>query len=309
MDKQKPTELDYLLREGFPLETLERLEHSSGLSVREIAEGVRSLRQGGQSMAQILSSYGVEPDSAYFAVGFSGEGAYVSDFMADKYSLKPGDSFTLNERFDDGSYTFTVAGTYHYPAMLSVFLPRADFNQVFGEDEDHFNGYFSNEAITDVDERFIAAVVDVESMTKVSRQLQVSMGSLMYLVDAFSVVLFMILMYLLTKLIIEKNARSISMVKILGGTNREIASLYLSSTAIATVISVVVTIPLAHFIIEKAMRVMMASEMTGWLPLKPSYAVWGEMILLGLLAFAAVAALEYRRILRVPMDAALKNVE
>lgn len=146
-------------------------------------------------------------------------------------------------------------------------------------------------------------------MTKVSRQLQVSMGSMMYLVDVFSVILFMILMYLLTKLIIEKNARSISMVKILGGTTREIAGLYLTSTAIATAVSIVVTIPLAHVLIEKAMRVMMASEMTGWMPLNANYAVWGEMVVLGLLAFAAVAALEYRKILRVPMDEALKNVE
>ena len=202
-----------------------------------------------------------------------------------------------------------MAGTYHYPAMLALFLPRGAYNETFGEAESYFNGYFSNGEITDIDPRFISGVVDVESMTKVSRQLQVSMGSMMYLVDVFSVILFMILMYLLTKLIIEKNARSISMVKILGGTTREIAGLYLTSTAIATAVSIVVTIPLAHVLIEKAMRVMMASEMTGWMPLNANYAVWGEMVVLGLLAFAAVAALEYRKILRVPMDEALKNVE
>ncbi len=256
-----------------------------------------------------ITVYGLEENSAYIPLDFSVPGAYVSEDFADKYQLKPGDTFNMIERFDDGRYTFTVAGTCHYPGMLAVFLSRSDFNGVFGKAADDFNGYFSDEPIEDIDSRFIAGVIDINSMTKVSRQLQVSMGGMMYLVDIFSVILFMILMYLLTKLIIEKNARSISMVKILGGTGGEIASLYLASTAIATVISVVVTIPLAHVLIEKAMRVMMASEMTGWLPLRPSYAVWGEMALLGVGAFAVVALLEYRRILRVPMDAALKNVD
>ena len=42
-------------------------------------------------------------------------------------------------------------------------------------------------------------------MTKISRQLNVSMGEMFQLINVFSIVLFMLLIYLLTKLIIEKN--------------------------------------------------------------------------------------------------------
>ena len=45
-----------------------------------------------------------------------------------------------------------------------------------------------------------------------------------------------VLIYLLTKLIIEKNENAISMTKILGYENKEIASLYLLSTTIMVVI-------------------------------------------------------------------------
>ena len=41
----------------------------------------------------------------------------------------------------------------------------------------------------------------------------------------------MVLIYLLSKIIIEKNAQSISMVKILGYTNGEISKLYIMSTS------------------------------------------------------------------------------
>lgn len=48
------------------------------------------------------------------------------------------------------------------------------------------------------------------------------MGEMFQLINVFSVILFALLIYLLTKLIIEKNATAISMVKILGYQNREI---------------------------------------------------------------------------------------
>lgn len=47
-------------------------------------------------------------------------------------------------------------------------------------------------------------MIDLDSLSKISRQLNVSMGSMMYLLDGFSIVLFMILIYLLSKIIIEK---------------------------------------------------------------------------------------------------------
>ena len=44
------------------------------------------------------------------------------------------------------------------------------------------------------------------------------------------VIMFMLIVYLLSKVIIEKNSQSISMTKILGYNNREINSLYITTT-------------------------------------------------------------------------------
>ena len=49
----------------------------------------------------------------------------------------------------------------------------------------------------------------------------------MGLVNGFAIAIYMILIYLLSKIIIEKNAQSISMTKILGYTNGEISRLYI----------------------------------------------------------------------------------
>ena len=82
-------------------------------------------------------------------------------------------------------------------------------------------------------------------MTKISRQLNVSMGEMFQLINVFSIVLFMLLIYLLTKLIIEKNTTSISMVKILGYENREIWSLYLTATTWVVIVSIGVSLIIA----------------------------------------------------------------
>lgn len=67
-------------------------------------------------------------------------------------------------------------------------------------------------------------------------QLDHSMGSYMTYFQYLCVLLSAVLIYLLTKLIMEKNENAISMVKILGYENREIARLYLLSTTIVFVL-------------------------------------------------------------------------
>ena len=93
--------------------------------------------------------------------------------------------------------------------------------------DDMFGGYFSNTEITDIDEKYIGSVLDLYSLTKVTRQLVLSMGEMMKLVCGFAILIFVILVYLLSKIIIEKNAQSISMTKILGYPRGEIARLYI----------------------------------------------------------------------------------
>ena len=66
----------------------------------------------------------------------------------------------------------------------------------------------------------------------------------------------MLLIYLLTKLIIEKNENAISMTKILGYENREIASLYLLSTTIVLVVIDVASVILGVVIMKAVWRII-----------------------------------------------------
>ena len=187
-------------------------------------------------------------------------------------------------------------------------MPVDSFRKTFGKSEDYFNGYFSQEKITDLDEDLIAATITEDDLTKISRQLDVSMGEMFQLINVFSVILFALLIYLLTKLIIEKNATAISMVKILGYQNREIMRLYLTSTTWVVVISILLSLVLSTWTIHGIYSYLMSS-FSGWLTLYLEPKVYPEMFAMGMGAYILVAVLQFRRIRKIPMDVALKNVE
>lgn len=231
-----------------------------------------------------------------------------SEGFAEKYGLREGDSFTLKELYGEETYAFTLAGTCHYPASLALFLPIGEFRKLFSHESWYHNGYFSDEPVEDLPEELLSAVLDVEDMTKLSRQLDVSFGGMMEIVVVFSVIFFLLVQYLLLKLVIEKNARSISLLKVLGASDREAAALYLGPMTAAAVLCIAATIPLADVLVRKIFSWVLSAQMTGWIPLFSSHAVWGKMALFGLGCYGAVALLEFFQIKRIPMTMVLKDV-
>lgn len=257
---------------------------------------------------ETITVYGIAEDSAYVTEKLPTDGVLISDGYAEKYKIKSGDTILLKESYGNEEYELKVQGVYKYPGALTVFMPITSFQETFGKDADYFNGYFSQEKITDLDESVIASTITEDDLTKTSRQLDVSMGDMFQLINWFAIALFALLIYLLTKLIIEKNANAISMVKILGYENKEIISLYLTSTTWVVVISILISLLLSTWTIHGIYGYLMSS-FSGWLTLYLEPAVYPEMFAMGMIAYVIVALLQFRRIKKIPMDIALKNVE
>jgi putative ABC transport system permease protein len=184
-----------------------------------------------------------------------------------------------------------------------------DYRTMFEKEADDFTGYFTDERLTDIDEAAIATIITQEDMTKVSRQLKVSMGSFMSLFYVFGVIMFILLMYLLSKQILEKNASYISMTKILGFTDGEIGRLYIVATSVVVVISLLLAVPLTDAILRWMFRSYIYTEMTGYIPYIVSPSCFVLMIVLGLLSYGAVSLLQLVKIRRIPKSDALKNAE
>lgn len=262
----------------------------------------------GKLKSEGVSIFGVINNSKYIDLDFDDESVYISSSLSEKFSINKGETVTFKEPYGNKEYTFTVKDIYYYPAGLAVFMDYEYFNDTFDYSPDFYNGYFSNTEITDIDEIMIATTITEDDLTKTSRQLETSMGSLMDLVSVFGIIMFMLIIYLLSKIVIEKNAQSISMTKILGYSDAEISGLYILSTTIVTVGSIILTIPLVNYIM-KSLCVVMLSEYPGWLPYYVPFSAYIEMAIAGILAYGVIALMQYRKVKKIPLDVALKNVE
>lgn len=264
----------------------------------------------GRLKSEDVLIYGIKNDSNYVdidAASLKSDEVYVTYGYAEKFQIKKGDKITLKEKYEDKEYEFTVKGMYNYPSSFAAFMSDEAFKDIFDKEDDYYSGYFSNDTL-DIDEKYVATEITVADLTKVSRQLDISMGSTFELVKVFAVVLFAVLMFLLTKLIVEKNTTSISMVKILGYSNREISRLYVTSTTLVVVISVVVSMGLSVIIMNYLFRVFM-EKMSGWITCYYKPSIFPVMFIMNILVYAVISLFMMAKIKKIPMDEALKNVE
>lgn len=210
--------------------------------------------------------------------------------------------------YGDKKYNFKVEGIYDDPATIAVYLTDSDFIKTFELEDGYFNGYFSNTKIKDIDDLYIATTITKDDLTKTSRQLILSMGSMISMFATAGVIMFMLIVYLLSKVIIEKNSQSISMTKILGYNNREINSLYITTTTIVVIASMLLTVPIVNVTLKYIFKVAFA-QYSGWMPYYVPAKIFVEVPLLGIVSYAVIAFILTRRVKKVPLDEALKNVE
>lgn len=256
-----------------------------------------------------ISVYGMEEDSRYVTLPSLKEGeAYISRAYADKYGLGKGDAITLDAQYEDASYSFQIAGIWDYESALAVFLPMEEFRDTFDLEEEEFSGFLSDEEITDIPSKYITTVVTQKDITKIADQLDHSMGSYMLYFQYLCVLLAIVLIYLLTKLIIERNETAISMTKILGYRMGEIASIYLLSTTFVVIVSEIVSVILGVGLMVKIWGIMMQG-MDGWFAFRVRPSGYAKMLGFVFAGYLVVMLLDFRRIRKVPLEEALKNAE
>lgn len=293
-------EYQYVLKAPMPTET----EGAESYTV----ESLQTIGEKTGNKDEDVTLYGVKKDSKYVSLNSSEGEIDISTAFHKKYKLDIGDTLELKDKYSDKKYEFTIGGYYDYPAIIAVFMDEDMLNETFDHEEGYFNAYFSNREIKDIDEKFIATRITETELTKTSRQLIRSMGSMMFVFTFFGTIIFVLIIYLLAKIIIEKNTQSISMTKILGYNNGEINGLYIHTTTIVTVISMLLGI----VICDRTLAIVMFEVFkgySGWFEYALVPSVVFKTLGLGLATYLFVVLILRAKVGRIPLDEALKNVE
>ncbi|MBQ6622451.1 MAG: ABC transporter permease [Mogibacterium sp.] len=257
-----------------------------------------------------IGVYGFERGSAYFGAELpEGDEVYVSSSYMEKYRLKEGQELVLHDPFEDDEYRFIVKQSYEYPSTLCIFLSLDRFNEVMGNKPAYFTGYLSDEPLDgEINRKLIASTITERDLMLTADQLESSMGVIFSLFGIFAVLLYVLILYLLARIAIERNAYSISMVKILGYSDGEIGMLYNRATGVVVVLSLVFATGFAGIAINWIYFAMM-QRFTGWLPLYIPVWCYAAVGAIGLACYGLVSRILLGQIRRIPMAEALKGVE
>lgn len=273
---------------------------------------MKALLQKSDVLDEEVSVYGVSDDSQYVKIAdldhLDEKEIYISQSFAEKYRLGAGDTITLNEKYEEKQYKFKIKGTYDQCQNIAVFMPIENYRELFDLKQEAFTGYFSNEKLDDITKDQVVNIISKEDFTKMADQLDHSMGAYMTYFQVLCILLSVVMIYLLTKLIIEKNENAISMTKILGYENKEIASLYILATTIVVLIEDALSVFLGVVVMNVAWHQIMF-EYSGWFAFRMDNTGYVKMFGFVLIGYLIVMLLDFNRIKRIPMDQALKNVE
>ena len=174
------------------------------------------------------------------------------------------------------------------------------------KDEQVLSGYLSNKELDIPDEK-IYTVVTIVDLQATSDQMTLSMGDVFTMFDAFAILLFAVIIYLLARIVVEKNAQSIAMMKVLGFNMLEINRAYNLSTGIVVVLSELITIPLSYVLLRVLWIAIMKVRMKGWITFYIAPWIYFAMFGIALLVFAGVFLIEYIKTKKIPLSMALKR--
>ena len=260
---------------------------------------------------ETIAIWGVSTDSRYWKDLGVGDGRVVfGRGLVDKFGWDEDQQVKLYDKYEDKDYSLKYVGNgseWGSKSDMNIYLSINDFNKLFGNDTSYFNGYVSDEALN-LDSRYFAGDTTPDDMRAVGDQFIGMMSNLIGMMVGLAVFIFLLFMYLLTKAVIDRSARSISYMKVFGYRDNEISHLYIRSITLCVAASLVLSLPVIIGSLTAIFRSMLLSY-NGNIEI---YVPWWSMAAclgIGFMTYLAVALLHTRSIKHVSLAEALKVQE
>lgn len=252
---------------------------------------------------------GIDSDNPYykFKIKCNKDELYISDAVAKKFGYKKGDKITLKDDLEDENYTFTIADIVQYSHGLYVFMDINNMRKVFGKEHNYYNTLLSDKKINIDNGRVYSITTHKDIVDGVSIFLN-SMFETIVTLLVVSIVIFILVMYLLLKMMIDKATASISLIKVFGFNDKEINKLYLGSSLYTVIISSVISIPLSKLIMENIYPYMVSNMATA-MPVYISPVSYGIIIAIIFVSYFIVNLFLKRHIKKVSLVEILKDRE
>ncbi|MCR5282521.1 MAG: ABC transporter permease [Lachnospiraceae bacterium] len=207
-----------------------------------------------------ITVMGIDEDNPYMDVRtVKGKNKIVSsDAIALRYGLKKGDTLVLSDHADDMDYAFTIEDIVPYSVGLTVFMDIDSMRELFGEEEDYYNVVMSDHALS-IEPGRLYSITSREDVARSSDIFLELMRPMFTMLISMSAVIFCIVMYLMTAVMIDRAGFGISLVKIFGYKTQDVKKLYLSGNRIIVIIGALISIPAAKLLIDSIFPIFVSN--------------------------------------------------
>ena len=263
---------------------------------------------GAEGAGASLSVIGIDKDTQYFDVDLSGTDethVLISKAASLRYGYEVGDEFTLDP-MDTDNRKVVVAGIVDYPQM-AVFGEHEDVNSLLGLDRDSSNAIVSGTVNDDLDNQAQSVISRSDMITSVNTFTQAMRPTILVLFIA-SIGLFIIVMFLLMRMVVDREQYSISLMKALGYDEAKVGHLYLGNYILLVLLSLTVGLPLSVAIMRPTWQYMISSLATAF-PFTTSSRSVILIVVIVLATYGVVRFLSGRHLRGVDVTEILKDRE
>lgn len=257
-----------------------------------------------------ISTMGISDNSIYFKnlnLSKSDKNVVISDGLAKKAEKDVGDYIRIKNEITGKTREYKISAIYKYEPALTAFFPREQLNKIIVKDNGYFNGYLSNQKLN-IDEKFLANTVDKETVSDAGKTLKNIVGPMLDVFTYASLTFFFVFIFILTKIIINKNRLSIAYLKIFGYTRREISLIYIMPTTVVLILTFILSWPLQKKLLGYISFVAF-SKFAGYFELAISNALFFKAFGYALLIYMLVCIGQVYNISKINYGEVLKNRE
>lgn len=252
---------------------------------------------------------GITEDNPYFdaAVESGKNKIIISSAMAEKYGLHIGDKVILTDEEEDIDYAFTVCGITKYSLGMYAFMDIESMRELFDVSDDYYNVVFSDHALSIPSGR-LYGTTSREQIEKSSSVFISMMMPMIVTMVVLSAIIFAVVMYLMMKVMIDRSAFGISLMKIFGYRTKEVKKLYLDGNFFVVAIGAAVCIPASKILMD-AIYPMLVSNVACGMNLTFSWQLYTGIYVAIMVLYGIINRLLLRRIRLVLPAEVLKNRE
>lgn len=308
----------YVLCENFRVASVEETKYEYMYSYKypteEVPEGgtasyVESLTKEAFGYQLEVAILGLTENNPYYDVQVSTKEneIVISSAVASKFAVKKGEKLVLTDTVNDRDYAFTIIEVVPYNSALYAFMDIEAMRELFGQEDDYYNVVFASEAL-DIERGRLYATTSRASIKEASEIFVEMMWPMIIMMSAVAAIIFLVVMYLMMKVMIDRSAFSIALMKVFGYRKREIKKLYLDGNFWVVATGALVCVPLAKKVMDGLYPYFISNVAIG-LDVDFDWQMYAGIYASIIVLYLVINRLLVRRIMKVNLAEVLKNRE